>query len=207
MALIGELRPNVSRDIIDRSHSPLGFCRMRMPDSETENSEDAGVYPVTPAIDASIHGATILRLFGRFMQKDEHEATLVIVPPDCEVRTVVDLVPSLKLQEWPTVVTEWKQKQRVWPPKDVVHEIVKAGCHLVVKSPAKMKIGLQLQKTTTKGDSLSALQSTGWPICVPLTSSVCISSSSTFYTVNWEHWNVVGQGCYHTLSRRWWYGP
>ena len=193
MALIGELKPDVSRNIIDGSQSPPGFCRLKMPDSiremvnhprhlrssveelqkifrpehqyissrdvkqcyrlwldetnykpfptvpepEVKGSQEASFDVVRPPIEAGIGGASLFQILGKSFLEEHGEQTPVTLPPDYELRTVADLVPCVKLQEWPTVATEWRERQRLWPPKDVVDEIVEGGCHLVVKSPNK----------------------------------------------------------------------
>ena len=194
MCLIAEIRHDVSSDIIDWSHSPPGFCRLRMsddlqskinlryqyvkglqkifrpeqeyvsgrevkqrflewyektyefpgpavPDPDTEDSRDAGLSAMRPPIQADVDAAPAFRIIGRSFLGHRHQETLVTVRPDYDLRFVADLVPCVKLQEWPEVAREWKDRERLWPPIDVVDEIVEAGCHMVVKSSERRDDG------------------------------------------------------------------
>ena len=50
------------------------------------------------------------------------------------LRTSIDHVPCIKLNFWPSVGAEWKERERKWPNVEQVYTILEHGCHLVPKS-------------------------------------------------------------------------
>ena len=50
------------------------------------------------------------------------------------LRISFDHVPCIKLNFWPSVGAEWKERERKWPDAEQLGAILKHGCHLVPKS-------------------------------------------------------------------------
>ena len=50
------------------------------------------------------------------------------------LRISLDHVPCIKLNFWPSVGAEWKERKRKWPDAEQIDAILKHGCHLVPKS-------------------------------------------------------------------------
>ena len=46
----------------------------------------------------------------------------------------VDYVPAVRLLFWPHQAAAWRNRQRLWPPQDIVQSIVNKGCQLVPRS-------------------------------------------------------------------------
>lgn len=46
-----------------------------------------------------------------------------------------DVVPAIRYRIWPNVANEWITRTRLWPSKEVVHDIVSKGILLVAKQP------------------------------------------------------------------------
>ena len=46
----------------------------------------------------------------------------------------IDQVPSVRLYFWPKQATEWLNRNRCWPPQDVIQRILKNGCQVVPRS-------------------------------------------------------------------------
>lgn len=47
----------------------------------------------------------------------------------------MDFVPAFRSRGWPKVATDWIERERKWPSRDIVDRIVQEGFHLVVKPP------------------------------------------------------------------------
>lgn len=47
----------------------------------------------------------------------------------------LDIVPSIKLPDWPKHATEWITRKRLWPCKQVINDIVSHGVMIVCKTP------------------------------------------------------------------------
>ena len=47
----------------------------------------------------------------------------------------MDFVPAFRSRGWPKIATDWIERERKWPSRDIVDRIVQEGFHLVVKPP------------------------------------------------------------------------
>ena len=45
-----------------------------------------------------------------------------------------DVVPAIKFSGWPNCSQDWITRKRVWPPQDLVEEIIQEGFHIVPKT-------------------------------------------------------------------------
>ena len=67
-----------------------------------------------------------------------------------------DFVPAFKFSGWPRVAEEWRHRERKWPPSDVIEDIVKTRCQVIVK-PLPDKVNDDGSYTPTDDDNMFRL--------------------------------------------------
>ena len=68
------------------------------------------------------------------VQKTENYANKLVINNFNKNVISVDNVPCFYCPFWPSIATEWYERDRLWPSKKEIQKIVKNGCHVVAKS-------------------------------------------------------------------------
>ena len=50
-------------------------------------------------------------------------------------KMLIEYIPAFRCLTWPMVAQEWRKRQRKWPSRDVVDNVIREGFHLVIKAP------------------------------------------------------------------------
>ena len=75
---------------------------------------------------------------------------------ECFETLSAGFVPAFKVSGWPRVADDWPNRERKWPPLDVMEEVMKTSCQVIVK-PLPDKVKDDGSYTPTDADNMFRL--------------------------------------------------